>query len=214
MSDTDGHENTSSRRGFLSRLGLVTAAVAGGAAAGAGTALAADSGGGLKTERLKVEISCLGHTRAWIKTEESADEADSRETVMLEGWIYPAGTIPPSDGFVPTAEGAIGRWFCRGWTISNGERPLPHLLTTHDYIFGSITEAQQFPPDILSSNGLEGTPDDSQRAVRVVVGGSGKYLGATGQLVQQNYFKNTTVLAGVGVQAPNWTFEFDLRMPT
>ncbi len=23
--------------------------------------------------------------------------ADSRETVMLEGWIYPAGTIPPSD---------------------------------------------------------------------------------------------------------------------
>ena len=60
----------------------------------------------------------------------------------------------------------------------------------------------------------EASPDDSQRAVRVVVGGSGKYLGATGQLVQQNYFKNTTVLAGVGVQAPNWTFEFDLRMPT
>ena len=50
--------------------------------------------------------------------------------------------------------------------------------------------------------------------IRAVTGGTGQYLGATGEVRQTNKGFNTTVFAdGSGDNAPNFGFELDLLLP-
>ena len=212
MGAVEETEDGLSRGRFLRRFGLGAAAAAAGAAAGAGTAAAVSSGGGMRRERLVVDIACIGDTWREISADVKADDAEGRRSSLVEGLIYPAGTIP-GDGFRPTADGSIGRWFCWGWTIFGSDRPEPHLIDTHSYIMGTMSQEQQFPEDTLNSQGLQGTFDASQRAFRGISGGTGTYIGASGQVIQTNNGTNTTVLAGTEFQALNWVFDFDLRLP-
>lgn len=214
MSD-ETTESTTSRRGFLGRAGLVSAALVGGAAAGAGVAAATD-GGGSRSESLTVDVACLGNTwreASAIQWEASAD-SDIRNPFRVEGLIYPEGTIS-GDGFIPTSAGAIGTWFCRGWVILHSERPEPHVSSSQDFLFGSITKERLFPPDMIGTQGIEGTTDDAQVAARYVVGGTGEYLGASGACTQANLGLNTTVFPdGSEDLAPNFKFDFQLILPS
>ena len=213
MSESRDNNEPVSRARFLRRLGWGAAAVAGGAAAGAGTAMAATADGGVKSDRLVVDVACLGHTNRVLAAEAVSADSPAANSNLVEGWIYPLGTVP-GDGFVPTEDGSIGRWFCWGWNIQDPERPEPHLTSVHNFVMGAIREERLFPPDTLVTTGLQGTFEDEQVAIRAVSGGTGAYLGATGQVLQRNNGRNTTIFAGTEFQALNWVFEFDLRMPT
>ena len=208
MTNADGPKDPG-RRTLLT--GLAAGGVAGGIA-GAAAATAIGSSGGLRRQQLSVDVACLGHTWRDVVPRTPANDADFRAPFAVEGWIYPAGTIP-TDGFVPTENGSIGHWFCRGWLVLDGDRPEPHASTIQEYVFGSISETRLFPPDAMTSSGLEGTFTD-QSGTRPIIGGTGEYMGAIGQVIQTNNGTNTTVLDdGSGDPAPNFIFNFDYWVP-
>lgn len=210
MSELDTPAPDVGRRRLLRGLALGGVAVGGGIV-GAGAAVATTNDA-WKRETVRFDVACLGHLWRWADISNPENDADFRTPFLVEGWIYPEGTIP-GDGFVPTPERATGHWFCRGWTAIDDNRSEPHAASNHDYIMGEILEDRLFPPDTLASTGLEGT-NGSQVGVRAVIGGTGKYLGATGEVRQINNGFNTTVFAdGSGDNAPNFVFEIDLLRP-
>jgi hypothetical protein len=166
---------------------------------------------------LVVDVACLGHTLQVIFAPGAHPPSDHAGSLFIvEGAIYPVGTIE-GDGFDPSSTPAIGRWFCRGWFVDSSARPQPGVLTTQDYIFGEITPKRLYPPDQLVSSGLEQTAlptaDATQPAIRSVIGGTGRYTGASGVVIQHANGHNTTKLGPAGVvgPAPNFRFEFQLR---
>lgn len=208
---------SASSDGPTSRRGLIAGAAVGGAAvvgalAGAGTTAALANGRGWRRVDHQLDVACLGHTWRDALTRNPADDGDFRGAFSVEGLIYPPGTV--TDGFVPTATGSIGHWFCQGWVVIDASRPEPHVASTQQYMLEQITESRLFPGHSLASSGLEGTSDDGQPPLRIVTGGSGDYLGATGQVLQENRGHNTTVLDdGSGESARNFAFTFDLLLP-
>lgn len=166
---------------------------------------------------LIVDVACLGHTMQVIFAPGAHPPSDHAGSVfVIEGAIYPVGTIE-GDGFDPSSIPAIGRWFCRGWLVDSAARPQPGALTTQEYLFGEITPQRLHPPDQLVSSGLEQTAlptaDPTQPAIRSVIGGTGRYAGASGVVIQHANGHNTTKLGPAGVigPAPNFRFEFQLR---
>lgn len=197
------------RRGLVGGLaagaGLVGAGVVGGLAGRAGAAT------GFRKLLVTVEVACLGET--WTEPIRWANAADDdfRAPFLVEGWIYPEGTIK-GDGFIPVEEGSIGRWICTGYGISSAARGEPHVTTRQDFLFGVVGGPQVFPADQISTMGIEGTIDKTLIATRSVVGGTGKYLGALGQQRQQFVAWNTSLITASSDQGFCWRDIFDLRV--
>ena len=125
----------------------------------------------------------------------------------------------------------IGHWFSRGWILINANpapytdtngtaidktRIEPYLLADHTFTFG-LYEAGNLSPEILVTSGTEGRADpDAEAAVRAVTGGTGRFANVTGQVVQTRVGRNTSILRSLAklgpVSAPNYRFEFDLRL--
>ena len=80
------------------------------------------------------------------------------------------------------------------------------------FVLGVIGGEEVFPPDMLSSVGIEGSDDRTKKAKRAVIGGTGRYLGATGQVFQQLIALNTSTFWGTSDLAPCWRMTFDLRV--
>lgn len=75
---------------------------------------------------------------------------------MVEGLIYPEGTIPSGAGFDPRSATANGTWLCRGWLIFSAARGEPHAITHQEYLLGAeLSSASPSPPDQLTSSGTE-----------------------------------------------------------
>ena len=197
----------------VSRRGLFRGLAAGGIAVGGGAvgALAFGGGSSYKKATLSLDVACLFNLWREGTKSNPADDGDFRAPFLVEGWIYPAGHIK-GDGFIPTQDGSIGRWFCRGYSLGDSSRPEPHTSSHQDFYFGTITKERLFPPDMLSSVGLEGSFDKSQICPRALVGGTGKYLGATGQLFERFIGTNTTKFPNTDDAGPNFRFDFDLRV--
>jgi hypothetical protein len=194
------------RRGLVTGLALGGVAVVAGGAGSLATSTVAGAGG-VRREQFTIDIACLGDTtrssvREWGDEQPSATFAEG--AFAVEGWIYPAFTIP-GDGFVPVELGSIGRWFCRGWFVNSRQRGEPHVSTSVDLVFGTITEDQVVPPDLIALQGPEGTGRKSLFILRPVTGGTGKYLGASGQIKQWYIGDNTT-------DSPCWRYEIDIRV--
>ena len=117
---------------------------------------------------------------------------------LAEGLMYRAGTIPDGPGFDPFGSPAIGHYFARGWFLAHTDRPFPHVLTTQEYLFGLITPTRPSPAHTLVSSGVEGGIELAHRAV---IGGSGRYRHARGD-VRQRIIGSTTGLA------PTFRFSF------
>ena len=163
---------------------------------------------GAEGATLVFDVACLGNTMAPnLGAALDAKAGDLRGTSFLvEGNLYPQGTIPAGDGFDPASVAPIGHWFCHGWLILNPARPEPHVVTTVEYLFGRISAAQPSPADQLVSTGIEGGPN----MVRAVVGGTGRYRGAKGEMIEQTLGSNSTVVNVLGGHAANFRCYFML----
>ncbi len=216
MTDTSGNDDNPDRAPKVHRRGIVSGLVLGSAALGAGAvgglASRANAGSGFRRKTLVVEVACLGETWSENSRGNPANDADFRGAYVIEGWIYPEGTIK-GDGFIPRQDGSIGRWICRGAVLVNASRQEPHTSANTEYYFGRMTQDNQFPRNSIFSVGLEGTTDRSLTSWRAVIGGTGEYLGALGEMGEQLIAFNTSIFAdGSGDPAPCWRSSFDLRI--
>jgi hypothetical protein len=208
----DNAAQNMNRRGALNKL-AVGGAVAVGALGGAG-AVAATGSGGWKRETVVFDVACLGDTWRDSLVNYAEDDSDFRGMPFaVEGWIYPAGHIPAGDGFVPTQDGSIGRWLCRGSTLVHAQRPEPHVQTSQEFIFGPMTPDHLFAADNISSSGTEGTFETKQVAHRAIIGGTGRYFGVTGAQRQEGTGFNTSIFADGTGSAPNFQMEMEMLLP-
>jgi hypothetical protein len=201
----------------VGRRGLVSSLAFGGLALGAGAAGAwvvnRNDTVAFRRRSLTLDMACIGTLWRDAEPRTSAGEKDYRAPFSVEGWLYPGGTIK-GDNFVATKDGTVGRWFCRGWVVIDGDREEPHIISHQEFILGTITKQQLFPPDSLTTSGLEGGCGKEQVAHRAVVGGTGEYLGAMGQVTQQFIATNTTPfgLDDPEPSSPCFRFVFDVRV--
>jgi hypothetical protein len=155
------------------------------------------------------DIACLGHTLA-LDTAASLNLAgeDFRGAgFLVEGNLYSSGTIPAGAGFDPASVPAVGHWLCRGYMMFYPGRPSPHAITVQEFLFGRISEQQPVPADQIVSSGMEGGPP---WVLRSVIGGTGRYRGARGEVIQQTIGSNKTVLNVFKEPAPTWRFHFKI----
>ncbi len=195
------------RRAFWGGVGVAGASVAvsAGPLSGLGGRAEAD------TKRLVVDMACLGDTFRFIPVPGDNMNDDLRGAPFsVEGNLYKAGTIK-GDGFDPSAVKPTGTWVCRGWLMTAPGRPTPDVITTQEYFLSEpLGGPDAFIADQLVSSGVEGA--GKRPPVRSVIGGTGRYAGARGTVVQHGLGTNTTSLWLVGAlgPAPNFRFEFHL----
>ena len=122
------------------------------------------------------------------------------DSFVSGGLVYLGGSIPDGDTtatFTPGDEGRLGSLVVRGQYIADGAEIASgarhSVASTHIFMLdegsGVVTE------------GLEGNGSE----VRAVVGGYGKYSGATGQVTQD-------VVGSNGSAGPNLRFTFTLKV--
>jgi hypothetical protein len=203
------------RRTMLGRIALGSGALVAGAVGGAAASATGIAAGGWKRETVTFDVACLGETWRDSLVNYAANASDFRGMPFaVEGWIYPEGTIPmPGDGFVPTQDGSIGRWLCRGSTLVYADRPEPHVQTSQEFVFSSMSGDDLFPDDLLSTSGIEGSNQPELVAHRSVVGGIGRYLGASGVQHQEMNGLNTSIFTDGTGAAPNFRMRFELLLP-
>lgn len=210
----DGRALPTSRREILRRSLWGGAGLAVASIGALGPAVRAGASTGPQVSRRSrgpvFDVACLGDTFRVTFAAGATSSGDLRgSTFSVEGALYPEGTISGT-GFDPGAVAPTGHWLCRGWFLIHPGRPEPHVVTTQEYVLGRIGPDRLFPPDQLASSGMEGAEDERQPAIRSVIGGTGRFAGATGEVVQHGLGTNTTTLATIGVPAPNFRFVFDL----
>lgn len=124
-----------------------------------------------------------------------------------------------------------GHFLNRGWILINGVpepyrdaagteiervRREPHLLSEHTFVFGNFS-AKSLSPETLITSGVEnGNDPDDEIVVRAVIGGTGRFRHARGQVVQTRVGRNTSMLRSFSnlgnVASPNYRFEFELKL--
>jgi hypothetical protein len=193
----------------LGRRQLLARAFFGSVGAATGLAALPSEGEASGRRRVVFEVAFLGNTFTTILAPGATDFTNLRgSTVFGEGELYPGGTIP--EGVMdwdPASATPIGHLFLRGWFINRtgrpGEedRPEPIGIAHHEYVIGRIAPDNLFPADQLTSSGLA---NPTSGLVHSVMGGTGRYFGARGEVVNSIIGANTTGL-------PNVRFEFRLE---
>jgi hypothetical protein len=125
-------------------------------------------------------------------------------TFIVNGKIFPAGDLPSGTASNdPSQAGSIGDWVCRGILTSD----LASQLAGADQIGFDTTQMLIFGSDrrAIWSEGLEGGLGEAGVTThRIVLGGTGAFLGASGDVVQESLGTNAT-------GAPNIRLTFRLR---
>jgi hypothetical protein len=207
-------DGTGLDRGKLLKTGLAVGGLAAlGAAPAAGAAVDRSSRSTGKT--VWVDVACLGDTLRFMTPPGANPGGDSRGIMFsVEGIMYAKGVVHNGFNFPKSAK-PVGRWICRGWFMAYAGRPAPQFVTTQTYVWGvgpngDFTASNLFPADQITSDGMEGTNDPKQAPVRSVVGGTGKYNGAGGTVIQHPLGKNTSKAVRLNIYADNYRFEFRL----
>src|SRR5438477_12014052 len=126
-------------------------------------------------------------------------------TAIINGKIYPGGTIAAGDGLdIDTLTGSIGTWITRhtlnfdASQIAAGAHPA--LSSTEYYLFTrtGVSDGEE----ALFSEG----PEFGATTHRVVLGGTGRYRGVIGEVQEETLGANSTGFA-------NKRFTFTIRSP-
>jgi hypothetical protein len=169
----------------------------------AGSSLRGDEGKHNESWRqIVIDVACDASTLV-LNTVHPSDTGPVRGTTFIvNGKIYPGGTIPAGNGFDISTPGLIGTWVCRGaFNFSISEimaGSAPGQSTTQGYLFsptGSLAV-----DDSLVSVGEEG----GVTTHRVVSGGTGAYRGMIGEVKQEILGVNSSGLY-------NFRFTFTIR---
>ena len=127
------------------------------------------------------------------------------DTGILNGKIYPGGTIAAGDGLdIDTLTGSIGTWVARGTFNVDLSQLLagahPALSATQYYLFSptGVSDGEE----ALFSEG----PEFGATTHRVVLGGTGRYRGVIGEVQEETLGANST---GFG----NKRYTFTIRSP-
>jgi hypothetical protein len=123
------------------------------------------------------------------------------DTFVLNGTVFPGGTIPSGSGFDPNSSGSIGNFVCRGTSLFNAAEiaagAAPFVATTQDFLLDSGSA--------LATEGLEAGLSPITRAV---TGGWGHYSGAGGEVTQELLGFNVT-----GFENYRCTFKLKKQAP-
>ena len=134
-------------------------------------------------------------------------ESKRGDTFIVEGSIYPGGTIPSGDNvFGPNSPGRIGTWVIRGTLIFDLDPDIlagaaPHVVGTQTYLLPEHFEItnRYNTANSLASDGLEG----GVTTQLIVLGGTGPCSGARGEVTQATLGSNSTGLFNL-----RFTFKF------
>jgi hypothetical protein len=135
-----------------------------------------------------------------VNPNESASDTSPGDTIVVQGTIYPGGTLKSgAQTNLPTAPGAIGKWLSRAVFVVNTAQfsggVSPIAFATMLYMF----------PDSSSSLVSEGlVPNIGATEQRTVIGGTGMFVDAAGQVTHQNLGTN-------GTGCFNYRFTFTLK---
>jgi len=125
-------------------------------------------------------------------------------TFIVNGKVFPGGDLPSGTASNdPNQEGSIGDWVCRGILTSD----LASQLAGEDEIGFDTTQMLIFGSDrrAIWSEGLEGGLGEvGVTTHRIVLGGTGAFLAASGDVVQESLGTNVT-------GAPNIRLTYRLR---
>ena len=147
------------------------------------------------------DVACDGNTFTLNARDSSETEIKRGDTFVLNGKIYPGGTIPSGgtkaqpSSFGPDSGGSIGTWFCRGSFLVGSEkndREKIQRATTHYFALNDKNR--------LVTEGFEGSADTT----RVVLGGVGQYYNSRGLVSMERIGVNAT-------GAYNMRFTFNLE---
>ena len=206
------HDNTHStlpdeRKGSIKAYGKITIAAVGLALLTiAGSSLRGDDGkhvGSWKT--LVIDLAEDARTEAHIKVNGADADLKRGYTFIINGKLYPGGTIPAGDGLdIDTLTGSIGTWLTRGTFNVDLSQILagahPALSSTEYYLF-SPTGASDGEEALFSEG-----PEFGATTHRVVLGGTGIYRGVIGEVQEETLGNNSTGFA-------NKRYTFTIRTP-
>ena len=202
------------------RLGRRRLVRTGGLMAGAAALLAAPAIARAQddaADEVSFDVALDGATMRYVKANPGhpIDLPQIGDTFIVFGSIYPAGTFDKRD-LNPDQPGAIGRWVCRGSiSVDLSTDDVPHAVTTVNHVLGdglSVTGGPIGPVhDAIIHEGFEGGLAEN---IRAIVGGTGKYAGARGDVIQVLRGANDTLIQvapELAVPAPSYTFTFRIE---
>jgi hypothetical protein len=142
-------------------------------------------------ETIILDVACDGRTSNVNRVDPSATAAARGDVGIVNGVIYPGGTIPA--GFTDTfdldnpAGGQIGTWVCLN---SRGALPAPRGSAVTYYFGLPNFEAAGLITQGFNSHRREG----SIPTTHALIGGTGEYIGATGEVREEVIGTNKTGL--------------------
>jgi hypothetical protein len=147
-------------------------------------------------QTIVVDVACDGRTYAPNGLDPNTGTEVRGTTFIVDGKIFPGGTIPRGDGFdLDATPGTGGKWVCRGtYNVSLEEflaGVVPSVSTTWHLLFDAR--------NALMTEGQEGGTVN-----RVVLGGTGRYRGVVGEVYEEVLGFNST-----GFE--NFRFTFKIR---
>ena len=149
----------------------------------------------LSTFTVDVAESPVNYKQNDVEPPEGQDVFSPGDTFILQGTIYPAGTLPRGKANNdPNAPGGIGKYRVRGaYTVdfANFEKAVEGLPGANPEI-GLATEVYSFHEDGTSilTDGI--WPSAHFSARRVVLGGTGGFRDLVGEIREENIGENST----------------------
>jgi hypothetical protein len=156
-------------------------------------------------KQLVIDVANDARTSALIQVN-AADTLPKRgATFIVNGRIFPGGTIPTGNGFDIDSTGGIGTSVTRATFNFDANQQFtggdPLLTSTQDYLFSPAGALNG--EDSLMSGGQESIIASTHR---VVLGGTGIYRGTIGEVKQEVLGANNTGFL-------NFRFTFTIRTP-
>jgi hypothetical protein len=154
------------------------------------------------TTVLVLDVAFDGTTFALNQVTPGAPGLARGDTFVLNGKVFPGGTIPAGSGFNPNSSGSVGNFICRGTLLYSGAEiaagAAPFIVTTQTFVLNGGSA--------LLTEGLEAGVSPITRGV---TGGWGQYSGAGGEITMDligfniTGFENYRCTFKLKKQAPN-----------